>query len=467
MIFAIISFIVPLVIGFLTVAFFTRKYLPRGKSFLLNLSLGTGVGFGLVSILFFFWKLAGGVSHSVYFVLEVSLLAVLAIAFFFFYKKTENCSTIPSVQKESTTWLTKFLKITLGLTILFSVCSVVTLLIRYPWGGWDAVSQWNNYGKFMGLGGDNWLGFLSEEMRSGGHKDYPMLLPSVLGRSFAFAGGASAIVPGMVTVLTIFAVAAILFSSLAIIKGKREACLALFILLGTRVVTSGRWSVQYADIQLAFFILAALILISLYSSAQKKPLSFIALAGVMAGFGAWTKNEGLLFLAVLVLVRLVIMLVRKDFKKLLQEVICFSAGFGLILILVLWYKANLATEGAKLFMDKGSFLDKLTDGERYIVVAKRFFAEMINIKRWPMFALLFLYLIFAGIDKKQFSKGVGTVFFTLLTMFVGYFFVFIVTPRDLPWHLDTLIDRMFLHLFPSLVFLVFLVSGKSAMVESE
>ena len=45
---------------------------------------------------------------------------------------------------------------------------------------------------------------------------------------------------------------------------------------------------------------------------------------------------------------------------------------------------------------------------------------------------------------------------TVLLVFAGYFAVYIATPQPLPWHLWTSCDRLFLHLLPSLVLLVFL-----------
>jgi hypothetical protein len=41
----------------------------------------------------------------------------------------------------------------------------------------------------------------------------------------------------------------------------------------------------------------------------------------------------------------------------------------------------------------------------------------------------------------------------------GYFFVYVVTPLDLYWHLVTSLNRLFLQLWPGAIFVAFLAAG--------
>ena len=43
---------------------------------------------------------------------------------------------------------------------------------------------------------------------------------------------------------------------------------------------------------------------------------------------------------------------------------------------------------------------------------------------------------------------------TLLTMFVAYFFSYVLTPMDLTWHLSTSLGRLYVQLWPSFIFLL-------------
>jgi hypothetical protein len=44
-------------------------------------------------------------------------------------------------------------------------------------------------------------------------------------------------------------------------------------------------------------------------------------------------------------------------------------------------------------------------------------------------------------------------------MLIGYFFVYVLTPLDLGYHLTTSLNRLFLQLWPSVIFLCFMIAG--------
>ncbi len=81
---------------------------------------------------------------------------------------------------------------------------------------------------------------------------------------------------------------------------------AIALLATPSFVEQGAW--QYADIPLSFFYLATIVLLSLYDertqeASSQSPAGLLALGGVAAGFAAWTKNEGVLFLGAIILAR--------------------------------------------------------------------------------------------------------------------------------------------------------------------
>ena len=45
-------------------------------------------------------------------------------------------------------------------------------------------------------------------------------------------------------------------------------------------------------------------------------------------------------------------------------------------------------------------------------------------------------------------------------MLAGYFFVYLTTPHDLAWHVSTSMDRLLIHLWPSMLLAVFLYMGE-------
>ena len=73
---------------------------------------------------------------------------------------------------------------------------------------------------------------------------------------------------------------------------------------------------------------------------------------------------------------------------------------------------------------------------------------------WP------LYLLITGIRIDQRDRtGLVQTASVLLLMVVGYFFVYVLTPLDLHYHLMTSLNRLFLQLWPGVIFVVFMVAG--------
>jgi hypothetical protein len=54
------------------------------------------------------------------------------------------------------------------------------------------------------------------------------------------------------------------------------------------------------------------------------------------------------------------------------------------------------------------------------------------------------------------AAGVATSFLALILTLAGYFCVFLLTPHDLAFQVTTACDRLFLQLWPSLLFICFM-----------
>ena len=53
-------------------------------------------------------------------------------------------------------------------------------------------------------------------------------------------------------------------------------------------------------------------------------------------------------------------------------------------------------------------------------------------------------------------KPIGVIF----TLFIAYFFIYVITPCDLKWHLETSFDRLLHQIMPALIYSIFYFSGK-------
>jgi hypothetical protein len=105
----------------------------------------------------------------------------------------------------------------------------------------------------------------------------------------------------------------------------------------------------------------------------------------------------------------------------------------------------------------GEILAKLLDLERYRIVLGNFLRYGWTFGDWavqPLF-LLALCLLARGVDRQTLrSAGWLSGAAILMLMTVGYFFVYVLTPLDLQYHLDSSLPRLLLQLWPSFLLMV-------------
>ncbi len=165
---------------------------------------------------------------------------------------------------------------------------------------------------------------------------------------------------------------------------------AIALLATPSFVEQGAW--QYADIPLSFFYLATIVLLSLYDertqeASSQSPAGLLALGGVAAGFAAWTKNEGVLFLGAIILARQLTSL-RAHPTALQGAKIAFARHSGLLLagsapllFLVIYFKHWIAPPG-DLFSDPSSMLHKVLDLARYGAIVNWYVKDFFRFGHW-------------------------------------------------------------------------------------
>jgi hypothetical protein len=253
---------------------------------------------------------------------------------------------------------------------------------------------------------------------------------------------------------------------------------------------------QYADVPLSFYFLAAIVLLSLFDgatidgatvdgattdatttdsaptgSSNTQPWGLPILAGLATGFAAWTKNEGLLFLFAVVVSRVLVLVrrartqnLRKRGDRLIPVAIWLDipallAGLAPGLFLILYYKHWISIPG-DLFSDPATAVPKLLDPARYWAIFTGSVKGFFRFGRWFLVpatvVLAGIALVFGKDGRFTRQPGFVTGVFALTLTFIGYFGVFLITPYDIHWHLRFSLMRLFLQLWPSVVFLVFL-----------
>ena len=447
-----------LLTGFVIVAL--GLHLLRTRStLLLRISLSAGFGLAVFSIIYFLARWSGFL-HL--WAIDAAVCALLLIALTPLRK--HRISAAPNVEAPDQA-TPRCLLIAFALASLAGVYCGITYAVARPYGsGWDSFAIWNLHARFLFRGGINWRDGFSP-LIPWSHPDYPLLLPAVIAHFWTLLGRETSAVPAVIGLVFTFSTGGLLFSGLDILLGRTSALLGAMCLLSTPFfIDLGTW--QYADVPLSFFILATLVLLHLHDRLAKggvESRSTLALAGLAAGFAAWTKNEGILFLLAILLTRMWLPSRQPSpGRRPISQMAPMLLAVAPIFALIAFFKRAVAPPG-DLFSDLATMLHKLSDPSRYWAVLKWYGRELIRFGEWwliplPIVMLVLYFLLKRNVTREE-QETVRASAAALVLTLAGYFFIYLITPRDIYWHLRFSLNRLFVQLWPSAIFVFFSVLG--------
>jgi hypothetical protein len=448
--------------------------LPRESAWSVNLllksCLSLGCGLGLFSVIFMLSRAAG---DNNLLAIDLAVFVLLLAVYLFSRGRGAVVTTIPlSHEKTAPDWLLLVLRAAFVIALLASLYSAVLRTIAHPHGdGWDAFAIWNLHARFLFRGDVHWRdGFT--QLIPWSHPDYPLLLPAAIDHFWAGLGYESQIVPALIGLVFTFGTVGLLFSSLALLRGQISAILGGLTLLATPFFIE-QGTAQYADVPLSFFILAAIVLLRLYeqNSGRTRPRELLVFAGISCGFAAWTKNEGLLFLLAILAARLLVFFMtasktatseappqpKWNARQASASLAFFLAGLLPLLLLIAWFKHSV---GASSELFSSIAFHKLLDASRYHAILKWCGKDFLRFGDWFLIpgTVLLAGLYFAAPGKRMQTADPGSraSCIALVLTLAGYFLIYLITPYDLYWHLRFSLNRLFLQLWPAVIFLFFL-----------
>lgn len=460
---------VSLASGYLLIAAgWPRSQAPL-SAWMMKLSLAAGFGLGVSSAAYF---LAAMIGSDHFIVIDLLLLAVLGVLYVQARQRPRTTSSTRTTEDISVP--ARLRPILIGSFAITTTAALYIAILRicaHPHGdGWDAFAIWNLHARFLFFGGNHWRDGFSG-LIPWSHPDYPLLLPAATARFWNYLGHDSPAVPAVLGLVFAVSTVTLLVSSLSCLRGRNAALLAGIALSATPFFIE-QGTAQYADVPLSFFILASMVLLHFGFQRQsennlQRPRGQWALAGLSAGFAAWTKNEGLLFLIAMFAAHL--WAFRRTKEWLGESSRRSERNWGLLgttllgalpmLAIIAWFKHSIATAG-DLFSSPRVMLDKVLTPSRYWAVLRWYAREFFRFGDWwlvPGTVLLVLFYFLVR-EKGAFPKNphlrasVATLGLTL----AGYFAIYLITPRDLYWHLRFSLNRLFLQLWPATLFLFFL-----------
>jgi hypothetical protein len=356
-----------------------------------------------------------------------------------------------------------------GVTATVALVAVIVSSLASPHGDWDAWAIWNQHARFLfrGGGSDAWRAFFAINWSQ---PDYPLLLPASVARVWSYAGHESTLGPILIAIVFGIASVALVVTAL---DGRRAWIAGALLLVATTFLTEV--PSQSADVPLACFIVATLAvacgdLLRIPDPGSRIPSPESPVPAVVAGatsaMAAWTKNEGLVFALLMLVVAVLVAVRRRDGRPLLWWI----AGASPVLIAIAWFKLTLApSSGLVEGQSPEVFITRLFDLHRHETVTE-LMAQHAMAWSAPLAGAIFPLVGFAAAWMAVRRGGAVRVMTVVLAlMLVSYYLAYVTTPFDISWHVSTSIDRLLVQLWPSLVLAVFLglrspVSGPQSPV---
>lgn len=452
----ILAIILPFIAGSAIIVALFPEYCLSGVCMILAGSLGAGIGLGITSATAFLWLAWFDHPGGYYLIAELFLsvfLVFLAIYRFHIAKDTNNINQsspyrAPIVQPG---WLKA---IFLFLLIAFVSSFILKAYFDRPHGAHDAWAIWNYRARWLFKGGSHWTHAFTY-LNAADSPDYPLLVTGSVFRMWSIIGADYVAIPIIVAGVLAVGSILIIFSAICILRGKNQGYLAaIFMFLSTQFLNVATY--QYGDVPLAFYILSTIVLFSLKDHFPNLSLRLIFLAGLTTSCAAWTKNEGILFLVLIIFIQFIGEIRRHNWSKILAQFLYFFMGMSFVGSTLIYFKLRFAMKNDLVNKTNLSNLSVyLLDMDRYLEVLLGI-AKKILIFNDHIIILLIVLILITGVDRSSFvNKVVASHILLMLLMLGGYAFSFFISPHDLNWHMGSSLRRLIVQLWPAWVFIAF------------
>lgn len=421
----------------------------------LAVALGVGIGAGLSAVLLFVWILAFGPTQE-FLLAEAGLLVAIALVA---RRRAGKVAQPTPPEGRPSSALLSLLAVAFLVTLGAATAAFLANLWQHPHGEWDAWMNWNLRARMFFRGGEGWRSAFSAAI-PWSHPDYPVLLPSLVTRSWLYAARETLVGPTLVAATFTFGTVALLATALTALRSRSQGMVAGLVLLSTPFFILHGTSL-YADVPLGFFFLATIVCLALDGRYGAATSRFAVLAGLMAGLAMWTKNEGLLF--TLAIVGGLLLAGRSaGWAGSGRRLGAFGVGLLPMLLLTAGFKVGLAPPNDLLStLGVERTLGNLTDPARYFVTL-RAYTEHIGAFGNNGFGsgvwVLTAYILGLGVSRSEVARPwarAGTAAVVLLL--AGHFIVFVSMAHELARLLNSSLDRLLLQLWPTALFLFFMV----------
>lgn len=462
MLFLILSFLFFLLLGFLFICLLWPDKSPLQTHVLTKICLSFGLGIGLASCGFFILIMIFDLPFHSYVLIEITIITILFMIILRREKTKERGSTAypDSVSGSAGS---PVLAATFYIVLAAAIGAFILLSLKNPHGQWDAWAAWNMRARFIFRAEEHWKDLFADFLHNRAW-DYPLLLTGIIARCWRYIRSDTVLVPVLISAFSVFATCGVLFSSVRLLRGKNQGYLAGLVLLGTTLFIA-HGSSQYGDVSLGLFFLSVIALLTLRDRFFENNHSLLFLTGITAGFAAWTKHEGLIFMLSIAIARLLVVIAAKGWGKGIKEMAFFCLGALPVALTLIYYKTHVVSVFFAHFsyMDSQSALAKLSDFSKYLLILGFFWRKLLDFGNGVVgvIPLLAVYLFLLGIRIRREDRiAISASGIAIFLMSAAYFFNYLLTPPDVSivQMVVNSIDRFFLQLWPSFLFVYFMIA---------
>ena len=401
---------------------------------LLDFSLWEAINLCLISLIYFWCKLA-----EIPFGVGITLLIVFGISHIVYIHRVRNLS-LHDLYKPLTISLDDYRNMSnfsLFAIALFGIGLGIFVYYHDNFGGWDAIAVWNLKAQFL-LSATDWLNIFSPEIYWS-HPDYPLMLPSLVASGWDVFGGVYPFIPAFIQLVLLALICLILFSGLRQKKHSSLAVIAVAIICLDRHFIA-RVVSEYADTLLSLYYLLGVIVLLFWNKISKSKQFFWI--GLLMSACFWSKNEGMVFFIIWSLVCLFRM------RKNLVSISYFTLGVSPTLISFLYLKIILAPQNVIIkTQTTSSIIDKISDTNRYIDIVQSLSLTLAQF--YPVILLLLIFGIYNFVKYQQ--KIHWSIALVIVGTLVTYVIAYLLTPYDLEWHLQHSVLRLLHQLYPATI----------------
>ena len=283
------------------------------------------------------------------------------------------------------------------------------------------------------------------------HPDYPLFLPLSEAWMYLFAGRANDLLVKMLFPALLLAFVILFYYSLRRLLGRRAALVSTFF-IATIPHFVNYATIGYAEFPLILFFTLSFIYLFSWISRNKDD-RFLHLSAILAVLALWSKQEG----AMLILINVAVLALYLVISRRALRRPSVTDAVYYIFVIALAMGSRLAFIGFMGF--ENETVNQSTFGlsvalrnlDRIPLILYEYQKHIFGPKKWN----LSLFIFFLGLVlhyRRAFRGEFKYITIGVLLGFVGYAAVFVITPLEIRYHLQTAGSRLLLHMIGLVAF---------------